>query len=107
LSWPTACKDLLALVVAGRLDEVGDLCRVELRDPPVCEAQARGRHVADERLELGPRDEPGWDRLRARSDRGSRRRTAGAEARVDPGHAPGAVLLDQLDLAGASPVVRC
>ena len=67
-------EDLLALLVAGCLDEVGDLGRVKLRDAPVREPQARGRHVTDEGLELGPRHERlvGASWLRAR--RGSRRR---------------------------------
>ena len=47
--------DLLALLVARGLDEVGDLRRVQVRDAPVREAQPRRRDVADERLELRSR----------------------------------------------------
>ena len=51
-------QDLFALLMARGLDEVGDLRRVQRGDPPVGQAQARRRHVPDERLELGPWDEP-------------------------------------------------
>ena len=95
-------EDLLALLVARRLDEVGDLRGMQVRDAPVREPQARGRHVADERLELGPRDElPRARRRRSRSAPREQAPEARAEARVDPGDAPRAVLVDQLDLAGA------
>ena len=68
-------EDLLALLVARGLDEVGDLRRMQLRDAPVREPQARGRHVSDERLELGPGDERLVTVLARRAARrGSRRR---------------------------------
>ena len=72
---PDGLEDLLALLVAGRLDEVGDLRRVKRRDPPVGQPQPRRRHVTDERLELGPGDELRMGGpVSPRSGRGSSRR---------------------------------
>ena len=49
--------DLLALVVRRRLDEVGDLRGVELRELRVRHPQPDGRDVPGERLDRGPVEE--------------------------------------------------
>ena len=46
--------DLFALVAGGRLDEVGNLRRMELCQLRVGDAKAHRRHVPDERLDLRP-----------------------------------------------------
>ena len=54
---PDGLDDLLALLVTGLLDEVGDLGRVQLGQLAVRDAQARRRHVRDERLDGGEVDD--------------------------------------------------
>ena len=93
-------EDLLALLVRGGLDEVGDLGGVQPGQAPGAERSRERRDVPDERLDLGPRARTPRARRRGRESAAA---TAGAsarpQARVDPGHAPRAVLVHQLDLA--------
>ena len=98
---PDRLEDLLALLVRGGLDQVGDLRRVEPDDPPRRQLQPRGRDVADERLEVPPIDELPMVGVVAAEPAREEPPQAGAEARVDPGDAPTAVVVaDQLDLSG-------
>ena len=83
--------DLLALVVRRRLDEVGDLRRVELRELRVRHAQADGRDVAGERLDRGPVEEAAaastalGERARQHApDAGPRRLTSTPTTRYQP-----------------------
>ena len=56
---PDRLQDLLALIVRGGLDEIGDLRRMKPREATRSEPQPRGRDVPDERLDLRPRHELG------------------------------------------------
>ena len=97
---PDRLEDLLALLVRGGLDQVGDLRRVEPHDPPRRQLQPRGRDVADERLEVTPIDELPVVGVVAAEPAREEPPETGAEARVDPGDAPTAVVVaDQLDLS--------
>ena len=97
---PDRFEDLLALLVRGRLDKVGDLGRVQS-----CAAAARRASAA--RSARGRRTAPvsgqatncRWSVSWPRNRRGSKRHSRAPEARVDSGHAPDAVLAHQLDLA--------
>ena len=93
-------EDLLALLVRGRLDQVGDLRRMQAGEA------ARGEF----RREVGTWPTNGsmslqGDELVVLGVVSARNGAAGsaqarAEARIDAGHPPGAVLADELDLAG-------
>ncbi len=89
--------DLLALLVAGLLDEVGDLGGVQLGQLAVRDAQARGGHVADEGLDRGEVDDGlGLDALtHARTQQAAQQR---ASPGVDADDLPLAVDLGDLDL---------
>ena len=75
--------DLLALVVRRRLDEVGDLGRVQVGELAEREAQPRRRHMADERLEVGPVQERTLAVARAQRARQPAAQL-GRAARIDP-----------------------
>ena len=83
-SWADRLDHLLALVVGGRLDEVGDLRRVQVRQLAVGEAQPRAGHVADERLHVGPVEEGAVGDQRAQPAAAAR----GAPARGGCGRRP-------------------
>ena len=92
--------DLLALLVRGRLDEVGDLGGMELREPPEPHLEPGGRDVADERLDARPVEE----RLHTGAFSHGRRKLpaqVGAEARIDPDHAPPALDPSEHEVVGA------
>jgi hypothetical protein len=91
--------DLLALVMGGRLHQVCDLGGVQPREAAMGESQPRGGHVADERLELGPLHQ--LDVLGLAASQATRKQAphASAEARVDAGDSPDAVIAHELDLA--------
>ena len=83
-----------------RLDEVGDLRRVQTSQAPVCQAQARSRNVGHERLEVGPGDELAGILILAAQAAGQQPPPARPEARIDARDAPAAVLEGELDLPG-------
>ena len=74
---PDRLEDLLALLVRGRLDKVGDLGRMQSREPARGELQPGGRYMADERLHLGPGDELAVLVVVPRNRRGRKRHSRG------------------------------
>ena len=85
-------EDLLALLVRGGLDQVRDLGGVKPAQPRR-ELQPRRRHVADERLEVRPRDELTVLAVVAAEAPRQQPPEPRPEARVDPRDAPHAVLV--------------
>ena len=96
---PDGTDDLLAFLVRGGLDQVGDLRRMQLRQPAEPHSQPRGRHVADERLDVRPVEEGphrGAPAQRGRQHAAKQR----AEARVHADQTPPAVHLAQHEIVG-------
>ncbi len=81
--------DLLALAPRRRLDEVGDLRRVQLGELRVGDAQAHRRHMSDERLDARPVEELAGGDVRAEPLRQEAPQAA-AGTGVDADDAPGA-----------------
>ena len=93
--------DLLALVVGGGLDEVGDLGRMEPGQLPVGDAEAGGGDVGHEGLDAGPVDDgpgPGGDVAGQGPGQQAAQRHAGARVHADD--LPAAVEPGDLDLVG-------
>ena len=91
--------DLFTLLVRGRLDEVGDLGRVQPGQLAVGDAQAGRRHVGDERLDAPPVDDgPGTGTLPEAARQQATEHTP--RRGVDPHDLPAAVVSGQLDLVG-------
>ena len=96
---PDRLQDLLTLLVRSGLDEIGDLSRMKPRQATRSEPQPRGRHVRDERLDLGPRHELGVLVLVAAEAPRQKTPDPSTKARVDPRNPPRPRLAHQLDLA--------
>ena len=91
-------EDLLALVVGGRLDEIGDLRRVQACQAPRGEPQPRAGDVPTNGSISSQGTNYAWS-PRGRGSGAGGSGDARAEARVDSGDPPGAVdLTDELDL---------
>ena len=93
--------DLLALAVRRRLDEVGELGRVQLRELRVRHAQAHGRHVAGERLDATPSRGTRPARSASASARGNEPAQQPRRPGVDADDAVPAVEPRELDLVRA------
>src|ERR1039458_4244364 len=89
--------DLLALLVAGRLDEVGDLGRMQPGEAPVRDPESSGGYVTYERLDLGEVDDA---RRRDPAPKAPAEEPAeqGASPNVDTHDLPRAVDVGKLDL---------
>ena len=93
-------EDLLAFRVARGFDEVGELGRMEPRQPRMRHAQAHGRHVAGERLDVGPVEHLSLGDARRNPARDDPPENA-ARPDVDPDDAPPAVEPRELDVVRA------
>ena len=96
---PDRLEDLLPLLVRCGLDQVGDLGRVQPDQPARRHLQARGGHVPDERLDVPPGHELAMLGVVAAEPTWQQPPEPRANARVDAGHAPRAVVVaDQVNL---------
>ena len=93
--------DLLALAVAGRLDEVGELRRVQARELRVRRAQPDGRDVTGERLELAQSSTTLLAGTRSREPPREDAADDPARPDIDADDAPPAVAAGELDVVRA------